>query len=101
MLESAAYQLSNIHWISPTAKIVHFKYPDGQDDEDLPPQALPIEPLNQFKAPFRLALSCQAFGYPELQVRLFLNFLKILNGSMKRPTYGFPNGFSLHSSIGS
>ena len=67
MFESAPYSL-NIHWISKSAEIVHFKYPEQDEDVDLPLQALPIEPVNQFKAPFKLALSCQASGYPELQV---------------------------------
>lgn len=71
MFESAAYQLSNVHWISNSAQIIHFKYPEQDDEMDLQP--LPIESVNQFKAPFKLALSCAATGYPELQFDWYLN----------------------------
>lgn len=59
--------------ISKTIQIVHFKYPEHDEDLDLPIQTLPIETINQFKVPFKLALKCQAFGYPELQVCILIS----------------------------
>ena len=72
LYESASYSL-NIHWISKSVEVIHFKYPEQDEDFDLPIQSLPIQQINQFKPPFKLGLRCSAFGYPELQFDWFLN----------------------------